>query len=137
MSTVYKTTTGISKYRSFTDPALDFTLNSDSPTPLAELDIGLQGPSRREPGPRVDVPRPFGGPIPLFSATPGTDGNRRLESMGAMGWLRGCFASGATTIAAVLTLVRANLSDDVLLGCECFCAMEPPCCTSCREDRAC
>ena len=31
---VYKTTTGICKCRSCTDPALDFTLDSDSPTPL-------------------------------------------------------------------------------------------------------
>jgi hypothetical protein len=90
-------TTGMRKCRSFTDPALDFTLNSDSSTPLAELltrlDIGLQGPSRREPGPRVDVPRPFSGLPPLFSATPG----HGWESKTRMGWLRGCVASGATT----------------------------------------
>jgi len=48
-----------------------------------------------------------------FPSVPGVAENK---GMGTMGWLRGCVASGATTIAAVLTLVCANLSDDVLLG---------------------
>jgi hypothetical protein len=73
-SVVYKTTTGMRKCRSFTNPALDFTLDSDSSTPLAELDVGLQGPCRRGPGLRVDVPRPFSGSYPCSLLRPGTDG---------------------------------------------------------------
>lgn len=68
--------------------------------------LGLQGPSRREPGPRVDVPRPFSS-YTLLSAMPGTDGNRRLESEAGCesAWPLWCDVQGRRADARVRQLV--------------------------------
>jgi hypothetical protein len=83
---VYKTTTGICKCHSFTDPARNFTLDSDSPIPLMSDCRALLAVSPVLAWTCRDLLAAHT-LVVFYKATPSTDGNRRLSSMGTMVWL--------------------------------------------------